>query len=243
MDNGAAAGVAWSSKIVQELLSVADEEHTLLRVAELAVAAVRGCDWAGITLRIGDKLETPAWTHDIALRADRLQYELDEGPCVDAVWVDELILVRETATDPRWPRWAPAARELGIQSVLSVRLATQKQAVGGLNLYSCLADAFDEDDVQVAHYYAAHAATALAVSHEISTLRSALQTRHSIGVAQGILMTRYQLSLDQAFEVLRRTSQQYNVKLRDLAAEVVAAHGLPQTYRDAIPTQSNGHPT
>ena len=97
-------------------------------------------------------------------------------------------------------------------------------------MYSSTMDAYDEDDVQVAHAYAAHAATALSVTHEISTLHTALETRHTIGLAQGILMQRYGLTVDQSFQVLRRTSQSHNVKLRELAEEVVADHGLPVRY-------------
>jgi AmiR/NasT family two-component response regulator len=65
-------------------------------------------------------------------------------------------------------------------------------------------------------------------AHELDTARrkveqlhTALETRHTIGVAQGLLMARYQLTTEQAFEYLRRSSQESNVKLRQLADGVV----------------------
>lgn len=215
------------SRISQLLLESHEEPQTLQHVVDLAVATVDGCDWAGVSLRRGSKVETPASTDPVVDRADSLQYEFGEGPCLDAVWDGDTQVVDDLSQEDRWSRWAPAASELGIRSVLSVRLATGEMTVGGLNLYSGSTDAFGEDDVHVAQVYARHAASALAVTHEITTLQTALHSRHVIGVAQGILMQRHHLSLDQAFQVLRRTSQNQNVKLRELAEQVVAQGGLP----------------
>jgi AmiR/NasT family two-component response regulator len=65
-------------------------------------------------------------------------------------------------------------------------------------------------------------------AHELDTTRrkveelhTALETRHTIGLAQGLLMARYELTTEQAFEYLRRSSQDGNVKLRRLADRVV----------------------
>ncbi len=230
MDVHELASLEAFSRLNQELLSQPDEVHTPQSVVDLAVATIPGCDWAGITMRRGGRLETPASTDLIVEQADELQYELGEGPCMDAVWADDTYLAPNLADESRWPRWAPAAHELGVASILSVRLATPEMTVGGLNLYSSRVGAYSEDDVDVAHVYASYAASALAVSHEISTLQSAMQTRHRIGVAQGIVMQRYEVGLDMAFQVLRRVSQDHNVKLRHLADEVIQARGLPTRF-------------
>ncbi len=55
----------------------------------------------------------------------------------------------------------------------------------------------------------------------------ALEGRKRIGQAQGILMERHSLTEDQAFAVLKRYSQDNNVKLRDLAVHLVETHHLP----------------
>jgi AmiR/NasT family two-component response regulator len=94
-----------------------------------------------------------------------------------------------------------------------------------LNLYARTPRAFDEDAVQVAHRYVEPAATALAVVERVQGLRTAMQTRHLIGMAQGMLMLRYGLDEDQAFRFLSRTSQQNNVKLREIAARVTEELG------------------
>lgn len=57
---------------------------------------------------------------------------------------------------------------------------------------------------------------------ELATLRDALESRLVIGQAMGLLMARQGLSTDAAFEALARQSQETNVKLRDVAARLVA---------------------
>ena len=57
---------------------------------------------------------------------------------------------------------------------------------------------------------------------QAAQLREALDSRDAIGQAKGILMARRGISAEEAFEVLRRTSQDVNVKLRDLADTVTA---------------------
>jgi AmiR/NasT family two-component response regulator len=61
-----------------------------------------------------------------------------------------------------------------------------------------------------------------AARREVEGLRAALETRHTIGLAQGILMARHTLSVAQAFDYLRRRSQSDNVKLRQIAVDLVA---------------------
>ena len=58
-------------------------------------------------------------------------------------------------------------------------------------------------------------------------LRGALDTRTQIGQAVGVLVERLGLDADRAFEVLRRYSQDYNIKLRDLAQHPVEHRNLP----------------
>src|SRR4051812_13915130 len=97
-------------QLAQQLLADDDAHATLQRVVELAVETIDGCEFAGVSLRQGrDRLHTPAWTDELAVRSDELQYELGEGPCIDAVWVDDLYRIDDLREERRWPRWAPAA--------------------------------------------------------------------------------------------------------------------------------------
>lgn len=208
--------------VARELTLHEDEQLALQTVAEQAVVTVPGCDHAAVSIRRAKGVvETPAYTAELVKAVDELQYSLDEGPCLDVIRSAELLLVDDTATDDRWPRWSPKANELGIRSVLSVRVATGERVIGGLNLYSHEVASYDELSVRVAHQYAAQAALAMAVVARIDGLRAALETRHTIGLAQGILMQQDDLDTDGAFSALVRRSQDSNVKLRDVARRVV----------------------
>lgn len=211
-----------TDSLVRDLLAEPAEDYTLPRLVELAVAVVPGCTLAGISMRRGHgKVETPASTEPLVRELDQAQYDLNEGPCLDAIREQDTLVIDDTSTDSRWPRWGPFAAERGIRSVLSVRLATADKVFGALNLYGRQPRAFDYEAVQVAHRYAEPASTAVALVEQIEGLRTAMQTRHQIGVAQGMLMLRYGLNEDQSFKFLSRVSQQSNVKLRDVAVRVV----------------------
>jgi hypothetical protein len=209
------------ARISQELLAEPEVEHTLQEVVDLAVESIDGCDFAGISMRRGSRVETAAASDPLVNQLDGWQYELREGPCRDAVFVDDVYVIEDMNSEDRWPNWAPKAASLGVQSALSVRLATQKDVVGGLNLYSKTLVAYDQDQILTASIYAAHAANAIAATGQIGGLNTALQTRHKIGIAQGLLMQRYELDEDQAFQFLRRISQDANVKLHDVATKVI----------------------
>jgi AmiR/NasT family two-component response regulator len=74
---------------------------------------------------------------------------------------------------------------------------------------------------------AAHASVAARAVGERSTLQSlgrdlqqALQSRDVIGQAKGILMERLKVTPEDAFDLLRRSSQHLNIKLREAARDL-----------------------
>lgn len=219
LDHGESLNFA---QIAEELALEPVMELTLQKVVELALDTIPGCDFVGLSVRQGKgEITTPAATDVMAEQADNLQYQLGEGPCLDAVWAGDQNLIEDMTAERRWPRWAPLAADLGIMSVLSSRLATGANVVGALNLYSRTPHAFSKDSGITAHIYATHASAALTLKTEIVGLTTGMQTRHSIGIAQGLLMHRYGLSQDAAFQVMRRLSSHQNIKLRDIAARVI----------------------
>ena len=190
-------------------------------------------DHAGITALNGNgrngakRLTTLVSSDPIVEKADNLQVELDEGPCRDAAWEQQTLLVGDLAADPRWPRWAPQASALGLGSILAVELAIAGKRFGALNLYCVEPRVFDPDEVAFAHLFGRHAAIALSAARQEDTLNQALDARTLIGQAQGILMERFGLDSDKAFDVLRRYSQDHNTKLRTVAEQLVDSRRLP----------------
>lgn len=212
------------AKVAEELASQRDETVTTLRTCELAVQLVGACDHASITLRSRrGRLTTVAASSETAEQYDALQHELGEGPSLETAVSAEVCRSNDIARDERWPGWGPRASELGARSLVSVQLTSGgPNALGAINLYSHRINAWDEQAYDLALLFATHAALALDAAQVITGLRAALGSRHQIGVAQGILMQRHGLTLQQAFGVLQRFSNDSNTKLSDIAARIIA---------------------
>lgn len=205
------------------------------RIVEAACAVVPGADLVSVVLRDpDDRFETVASNHASAEAADRLQDEEGEGPSLtaaDRAGVGSA-LAQDLGADCAWPRFgARAADELGLHAVLSTGLfpGGEPPRFGALNFYSWTTCTFDAADQDHALVLAAHAATVIAAVRARTAgelreaqLTEALQSRDVIGQAKGILMERRGYSSDEAFEVLRRTSQDLNVKLREVAETLVS---------------------
>ncbi len=223
------------ARISQQLLTEPGHHETLDQIVRLAAQTMPSADECGVTLRRDDEtIETPACTSTIVERLDDLQRRLHQGPCWNSAWALDTIVIKDTVIEDRWPDWAAGAAEVGIRSALSVRIAASGNLVGGLNFYTRTAKAFDHTDVAIASIFARHAAYALAVADRAQNLSAAVQTRQAIGAAQGMLMQRYGVSLDQAFEILRRYSQEHNIKVRDLSAALIRAKGITDSLDDTL---------
>jgi GAF domain-containing protein len=224
------SSASFFAQVSQDLMQIGEETPTLQSVVERAVDVVPACDWASVTLRRRrNRTETVAASSDVAVQADQLQYDLGEGPCLEAAITGESRLSNHLATSEDWPRWGPRAAELGVHALLGIELSTADEVLGALNLYSGTDGAFTRDDLDVAEVYATHATNALTAARMSSGLRTALHTRHMIGVAQGILMQIYELSMEQSFELLRRYSSHSNTKLGEVAEYVVTNRALPDS--------------
>ena len=203
-------------------------EATLSRVAGLACRTLDACDMASVTLINDGRPSTPVQTDPAAGDLDSAQYRSEKGPCLEAYSVRHV--VRGTVPDcaERWPEFNTAAAKVGVRSVLAVPLVASDRPLGALNLYSKTAQSYDETDEETAALFSEQAAVACANAEVYwrtysltEHLREALESRDVIGQAKGILMARRGCTPDGAFEALRKVSQHRNVKVRDIAEQVV----------------------
>jgi transcriptional regulator with GAF, ATPase, and Fis domain len=191
-----------------------------------AVEAIPGADYASITSRHrGGWLETVAASDPLIEALDARQYELQEGPCYAAAMGQETISVSfDMERDGRWPCYGPIAAQAGVHAQMGVLLAEDASTRTGLNVYASEPHDFDDASVEVAELFASHAAVAMGYVQAVRTLGEAVTSRQVIGEAVGIVMERYQIDDERAFQFLVRTSQDSNVKLREVAAQIVAGH-------------------
>lgn len=210
------------AEMARDLLAQDSVQGTLDRIVDHATVLINGCDDAGIlTVRRGE-VRALAATSDVVRRADRIQQDLREGPCFDAVADRQQVYTIEDLNQPheRWSRFAPELRKLGMGSVMGFLLFTEDDELGALNLYSRHPHAFGEAARTAGWILSSHAAVAFSAARTHQQLGDALETRHEIGEAMGILMERYGLPEDAAFHVLKKASQDRNVKLREVARQV-----------------------
>jgi hypothetical protein len=229
--------------IARTLFSAPTVLATLQQIVDFAFVTVEGSDVTCISLRTEDGVFTPAYSASLAFDIDQLQYAAHEGPCLDAISKEPTVYAEDLTDDPRWPVFGPQAAALGMRSLLSCRLSSNGTS-GALNLYAALPRAYGAIDRTKALIFAAHAGIALGAAearedaalsldielHRIDDLIAALATRETIGQAEGILIERERITSGQAFDVLRRASQNLNVKLREVATYVVETGEVPSHW-------------
>jgi GAF domain-containing protein len=203
-------------------------EQTLVRVAELAVTAIPGAQGAGLTLLEHDRAQTVIATDAFVRQIDDIQYGLAEGPCVSAVSQGQTFRSGNLGGEPRWPRFGPRVGRLGVHSALSLPLLLADRTVGALNVYARDRDTFDAQAEQLGEAFAGPAAVSVAnalklaqAERLVAQLTAALHSRAEIDQALGIVMSRTGGTVEDAFARLRAQSQARQLKLVDVARDLV----------------------
>lgn len=206
-----------------------DPTLTTDRICDLAVELVPPCAHASISIRARrGRPRTLAASSPVAERVDTAQYELQQGPNLTAIDENRTLVLQDLG-EGEWPAWTELAHEAGIRSLMCVRLiGARQQTIGAMTLYSEDTGPWDDETFELAKLYATHAAIAMNHAQVADGLHTALASRHLIGLAQGVLMTRHRLTATQAFAVLQKYSSESNVKVADVARDIVA--DLDPTY-------------
>ncbi len=227
-------------------------ELVLQRCCRQATHAIRGAEYAGITLLRDGVPFTAAATDERVHEWNDIQFTSGFGPCVTAAETGKVVSAVLQDTGTSWPAFAKSAADAEIGSVLSAPLFLDKDYHGTLNLYGHGTHGYRELDAALLELYttASEAALSAELRHRTARnhtdqLRTALTSRAVIDQAKGIIMAVRQVDADTAFAVLVTQSQRENRKLRDVAERFVANIVTPV---DGIAGQSGlavtgaGHP-
>ncbi len=213
------------AEITRVLLAEPDVQHTLDRMCDWLVGAVEGCDHSVVTLVRDHEFDSRASSDEVGPSVDAIQFEVDDGPCLQAIREHVTLQVDDLTTETRWPEFARRAAETtGVRSMLAFRLFLSGDTLGSLNLYSKRPAAFTEESVAVGTIFAAHAAVALRAAQareNLTQLRQLVETRELIAQAKGILMGRRTISSEAALEMLCRGAERLKIELPELARRVV----------------------
>jgi GAF domain-containing protein len=219
-----------------ELLLESQDIASFLDALSVRIAQALSTDgdevWCAVTLLRPKRSSTVASSSPAAEALDEIQYHYGDGPCLTASRENRLVHVPDTRTDPRWPEYGRAAAAHGVLSALGVPLDLAGEAAAALDVYADRPHKFDRATIEVIQREVASASSALRLAVRMekhrdaeADLKAAMASRTTIDLAVGIVMGQNRCTQEQAFDILRSASSHRNVKLRDLAAELVATVG------------------
>ena len=225
-----ATSAAAVAELQQLLLATDNIDEFLQQLAHLATTMLPDELSCGITMRRDHRPITVASSDLRASQVDEIQYQYDNGPCLASLDTGETVLIDDLTTDQRWNGYQVPALAHGIRSSISLPLGAEQKVIGALNLYATRPGAFGRREQAIATRFADEASRALTLAVRLAeraemsqNLQHALASRAVIDQALGIIMCQNRCTADEAFDILRTTSQNRNVKLRDIAAAMVAA--------------------
>lgn len=212
------------------LLSTNDLDSFLHGVAAVAATVVEPPASCGITIQRDTQPVTVTTSDARADQVDQAQYETGTGPCLEALATGERVEVFDQRHDDRWPAYAERSVALGVRCSLSIPLADDGDRIlGALNVYGYdRPREFGADERQRVEAFAAQASTAIRLAMQrsdqqdvVQQMAKALESRSVIDQALGVLMAQEQCTTDEAFDLLRKHSQNTNRKLREVASDVI----------------------
>jgi hypothetical protein len=220
-----------------------DANQMYAAICVAATLTVRGCDHASLMVRENDKFITVGASDRLALAIDDLERRAGDGPCIDAIEEETPQIDTDLTTPSTWPKLAEVlVAETPVRGAMGFRLLVDKRKGAALNLFSDTANMFDAESAGRAAVLAAFASVAInavAKGEDAASLRRGLLSNREIGKALGMLMMLHDMSEDEAFDLLRRHSQALNIKLADVAREVIDQRGqLPVPGEDQLPPGS-----
>ena len=214
------------AELIQQLYSRsdADSDTVIAELAEHAAIEIPGAQYAGVTVtRNAKQIDTPAATHKWPILLDEIQQRHREGPCLTAAWDEKTVHVADLETDDRFPMYRrDALEQTPIRSVMAFQMFIAGETMGALNVYAEQPNAFGQVSRDMGLIFAAHSSVAWNAARRDEQFKRALASRDTIGQAKGMIMERYGVDAVQAFEVLRKLSQDSNVPLVKVATELVA---------------------
>ena len=183
-----------------------------------------------ITLLTPKKTPVHACNGGLAAQVIDLQERLEEGPALTAITGRRTIIMRSTSFDNRWPKFTPSAAACGIGSVLAVPIAVDEGSAAVLTFSTQAPGGLQYGDIVAAEDFADRISgplrSALLIAElkeTVEQLYAALSHRTVIDMALGILIGQNHCDHETAFGILRRASSNRNIKVRDLAAAIVAS--------------------
>ena len=114
---------------------------------------------------------------DALIAAEEQQEHLQQGPCIDAAQLGDVVMSTDLGEEVRWPGLLPVLRAAPFRSVVAIPLVSEDRSLGSLNIYDERTRHWSEGDVRAARVLAD-----MAVGYVInaSQLEQAERTREQL---------------------------------------------------------------
>lgn len=162
-------------------------------------------------------------------RLEELQVTLGEGPCVDAYESMRPVLIPDVTDGAmsRWPAYAPAVHAAGVRAVFAFPLQVGAARLGVMDVFRTGAGMLSADELTVALTFAEVAVSTLLDGRDSREaaggwLDDPLGSRAELFQAQGMVMVQLGVSLAEAMVRMRAYAYVQDLRLYDVAADVVA---------------------
>jgi transcriptional regulator with GAF, ATPase, and Fis domain len=219
------------SALAEIIYQGSESSQIYAAICVAATLVVTGCDHASLLVRRDGRYVTVGASDGIAQRVDDMERLAGDGPCVDAIEEEKPQIETDLTTPNQWPQLAARMiAETPVRGAMGFRILVDKRKTGALNLFSDKPGVFDTESAGQAIVLASFASVAInavAQGEDVSTLRRGLLSNREIGKAVGMLMMLHGVDEQEAFNVLRRYSQDLNIKLADVARTVIESRGKP----------------
>jgi len=223
------------SALAEIIYQGSESSHIYAAICVAATLVVTGCDHASLLVRRDGRYVTVGASDSIAQRIDDMERTAGDGPCVDAI-EEETPQIETDLTAPN--QWPQLAARMVAETPCAGRWGSASWSTSGKPVRStCSAtrpNVFDTESAGQAIVLASFASVAInavASGEDVSTLRRGLLSNREIGKAVGMLMMLYGVDEQAAFSILRRYSQDLNIKLADVARTVIESRGKPMFGR------------
>ncbi len=222
--------------LARTLVELADSLVDDFDVVELLTLLVDRCvevlgiGAAGLMLAAPDgDLRLMASSSEAMRMLELFELQAEEGPCLDCYRTGGPVMTGDLAVaDGPWPQFAARAIAAGFLSVHALPMRLRGSVIGALNLFDVEAGEMSPSDIEAARALAdvgtigilAHRA-ALEAKVLNEELNHALNSRIVIEQAKGMVAERARLTMEQAFSTLRYHARSHNLRLVDVAQDVI----------------------
>ncbi|UCG35777.1 MAG: GAF domain-containing protein [Candidatus Omnitrophota bacterium] len=138
------------------------------------------------------------------------------------------IVILDVVKDLKYKEKQLAKKE-GLISMLSVPMMVKKKVVGVINLYTTTPYKFSKSDIDLLSAVANQAAVAIENTElmvKTRIIQEELDTRKKVERAKGILMNEQSLTEEEAYNLIRKSSMNKRVPMKDIAEAIILSHEI-----------------